>query len=151
MTPQKTDSDLPVSVQESLAEVWVGSGLFRVGGTEYSSVCVGPFEEGCHYLLSPPYFGLRSNNREGTQSRPSTENWIKDLLSISEVIQSCLTLCHPMDSSLPGSSVHGIFQTTILECAAISLEQDPVSPSVSLSHQESSISLLSFSIRGQTG
>ena len=29
-------------------------------------------------------------------------------------------------------------------------EQDPVSPSVSLSHQEASISLLSFSIRGQT-
>ena len=28
--------------------------------------------------------------------------------------------------------------------------QDPVSPSVSLSHQEASISLLSFSIRGQT-
>ena len=83
MTPQKTDSDLPVSVQESLAEVWVGSGLFRVGGTEYSSVCVGPFEEGCHYLLSPPYFGLRSNNREGTQSHPSTENWIKDLLSMA--------------------------------------------------------------------
>ena len=31
MTPQKTDPDLPVSVQESLAEVWVGSDLFRVG------------------------------------------------------------------------------------------------------------------------
>ena len=32
--------------------------------------------------LPPPEFGLRSNNREGTQPRPSTENWIKDLLSI---------------------------------------------------------------------
>ena len=31
------------------------------------------------------------------------------------VIQSCLTLCNPMDSSLPGSSVHGIFQARILE------------------------------------
>ena len=28
----------------------------------------------------------------------------------SEVTQSCLTLCDPMDCSLPGSSVHGIFQ-----------------------------------------
>ena len=26
----------------------------------------------------------------------------------SEVVQSCLTLCDPMDHSLPGSSVHGI-------------------------------------------
>jgi len=29
--------------------------------------------------------------------------------SESEVAQSCLTLCDPMDCSLPGSSVHGIF------------------------------------------
>ena len=36
MTPQKTDPDLPVSVQESLAEVWVGSDLFRVGALSVS-------------------------------------------------------------------------------------------------------------------
>ena len=37
------------------------------------------------------------------------------LLSVkwSEVAQSCLTLCDPMDSSLPGSSDHGIFQARI--------------------------------------
>ena len=29
MTPQETDSDLPVSVQESLVEVWVGYGLLQ--------------------------------------------------------------------------------------------------------------------------
>ena len=29
--------------------------------------------------------------------------------------QSCLTLCDPMDCSPPGTSVHGIFQTRILE------------------------------------
>ena len=34
--------------------------------------------------------------------------------------QSCLTLRNPMDSSLPGSSVHGIIQARILECVAIS-------------------------------
>jgi len=33
----------------------------------------------------------------------------------SEVAQSCPTLCNPMDSSLPGSSVHGIFQAIVLE------------------------------------
>ena len=32
-----------------------------------------------------------------------------------KVAQSCLTLCDPMDCSPPGSSVHGIFQTRILE------------------------------------
>ena len=29
MTPQETEPDLPVSVQESLAEVWVNSGLLQ--------------------------------------------------------------------------------------------------------------------------
>ena len=55
------------------------------------------------------------NSREGTQLHPSTEKWIKDLLSMTPPI-----------------------------------EQDPVSPSVSISHQEASISLLSISIRGKT-
>ena len=30
-------------------------------------------------------------------------------------LQECLTLCHPMDCSLPGSPVHGILQAGILE------------------------------------
>ena len=37
----------------------------------------------------------------------------------SEVAQLCLTLCDPMDCSLPGSSVHGIFQARVLEWVAI--------------------------------
>ena len=35
------------------------------------------------------------------------------------VAQSCLTLCDPMDYSLPGSSVHGILRARILEKVAI--------------------------------
>ena len=38
-----------------------------------------------------------------------------------EVAQSCLTLSDPMDCSLPGSSVHGIFQARVLEWGAIIL------------------------------
>ena len=37
----------------------------------------------------------------------------------SEVAQSCPTLHDPMDCSLPGSSVHGIFQARVLEWGAI--------------------------------
>ena len=37
----------------------------------------------------------------------------------SEVAQSCPTLCDPMDCSLPGSPVHGIFQARVLEWGAI--------------------------------
>ena len=39
--------------------------------------------------------------------------------SESEVAQLCLTLLDPMDCSLPGSSIHGIFQARVLEWGAI--------------------------------
>ena len=39
--------------------------------------------------------------------------------SESEVAQSCLTPSDPMDCTLPGSSIHGIFQTRVLEWVAI--------------------------------
>ena len=43
--------------------------------------------------------------------------------SESEVTQSCLTLSDPMDCSLPGSSVHGIFQARVLEWSAIAFSE----------------------------
>ena len=43
--------------------------------------------------------------------------------SESEVAQSCPTLRDPMDCSLPGSSVHRIFQARVLEWVAISLSR----------------------------
>ena len=42
-----------------------------------------------------------------------------EVKSESEVAQSCLTLCDPMDCSLPDSSTHGIFQARVLEWVAI--------------------------------
>ena len=50
---------------------------------------------------------------------------LQDLLeSESEVTQSCLTLCDLMDCSLPGSSVHGIFQVRVLEWVATSFSRE---------------------------
>ena len=46
--------------------------------------------------------------------------------SESEVAQSCLTLSDPMDCSLPGSSVHGIFQARVLEWGAVAFSSDYV-------------------------
>ena len=44
---------------------------------------------------------------------------MRERKSESEVAQSCLTLSDPMDCSLPGSSVHRIFQVRVLEWVAI--------------------------------
>ena len=50
----------------------------------------------------------------------------------SEVAQSCLTLSDPMDCSLPGSSVHGIFQARVLKWVAIALSAETPEQGVSM-------------------
>ena len=57
-------------------------------------------------------------------SNSKETKWEKE----SEVSQSCPTLCDPMDCSLPGSSVHGIFQTRILEWVATSFSRGSSQP-----------------------
>ena len=50
------------------------------------------------------------------------------LTNESEVAQSCPTLCNPMDYSLPGFSVHGIFQARVPEWVAISFSRGSSRP-----------------------
>ena len=57
--------------------------------------------EGCHFLLQ----GMKVKSER-------------------EVTQSCLTLRDPMDCSLPGSSVRGIFQARVLEWGTIAFSKD---------------------------
>ena len=54
-----------------------------------------------------------------TEEFHSTTSWI----AFHECAQSCPALCNPMDYSLSGSSVHGIFQIRILEWVAISFSR----------------------------
>ena len=48
----------------------------------------------------------------------------------SKVAQSFPTICYPMDSSLPGSSVRGILQARVLEWVAISFSRDLPNPGI---------------------
>ena len=59
---------------------------------------------------------------------PGGLDGVKILESESEVAQLCLTLCDPMDCSLLDSSVHGIFQTRVLEWVAISFSRGSSPP-----------------------
>ena len=52
--------------------------------------------------------------------------------SESEVAQSCPTPRDPSDCSLPGSSVHGIFQARVLEWGAIAFSESYI-------HQENTV------------
>ena len=107
---------MPVSVQESLTEEWVGDGLCGLGALSVALHAWDLLKEVAIIFITSTIVWPQVNNREVTQLHPSTENCIKDLLNMA-----------PRPS-----------------------EQDLISPSVSLSHQEASISLLPFSIRRQT-
>ena len=72
--------------------------LSRVGTMQTQSV--GPPFWFCHLVNSKPF---------GSQS-----GYVLCL-----VAQSCLTLCNPMDCSMPGSSIHGILQARTLEWVAM--------------------------------
>jgi len=54
--------------------------------------------------------------------------WEKIIANESEVAQSCPTLCDPMDCSLQGSPVYGIFQARVLEWVAISFSRGSSQP-----------------------
>ena len=67
-----------------------------------------------------------SKHRTGPHSMPleslSQSSW---QLGSAVLTQSCLTLCNPVDYTLPGSSVYGVFQARVLEQVAISDLPDP--------------------------
>ena len=61
------------------------------------------------------------NNLFNTNSTYVSYMTVQELKSYKiSVLKSCPTLCDPMNCSLPGSSVHGIFQARIREWVAIS-------------------------------
>ena len=60
------------------------------------------------------------------------KNYILYIYIESEVAQSCLTLCDPVDSSLQDSSIHGILKATVLEWVAISSPGDLPDPRIEL-------------------
>ena len=77
--------------------------------------------------MAPPIPWLLLERSPDTSSNkrwnliPSPKTWVGDFLAVcvcAELLQ-CLTLCDPMDHSLPGSSVHWILQARILESVAM--------------------------------
>ena len=67
---------------------------------------------------APPSLGF--SRQEHWSGLPFPSQCIK-VKSESEVVQSCPTPSDPMDCSLPGSSVRGIFQARVLEWGAIAI------------------------------
>ena len=67
-TPQETDPDLPVSVQESAVKALASGACCRVRGTESGSVCTGPFEGGRHCLHHPTTVWSQAKQQGGNRA-----------------------------------------------------------------------------------
>ena len=91
-------------LQESLAEAWVGGGLLQVWGQSAAVCAWNLLKELAIVFITSTIVWPQVKPQGGNRARPSTENWIKDLLNMAPPIRT-----------------------------------DPVSLSVSFSHQESFI------------
>ena len=72
--------------------------------------------------VSGPKVSIRLETRS-----PVGRAWVR-----AKSLQLCLTLCNPIYCSLPGSSVHGIFQARILEWVAMPSPRDLPDPGIEL-------------------
>ena len=84
------------------------------------------WREGREQMPLAPAVLVLSSLRLPVMSDRNLKNAARNVLSLeyqseseSEVVQLCPTLRDPMDCSLPGSSIHGIFQARVLEWVAI--------------------------------
>ena len=75
-------------------------------------------------MLRNQTYPLQSKNLSPlTPSFGLTTRHVESLVPCGLVTKSCLTLANSMDYTPPGSSLHGIFQASILECIAISFSR----------------------------
>ena len=75
---------------------------------------------------APPSLGFSRQEHWTTPVVHSSCHYLLQCMKVkseSEVAQSCPTLSDPMDHSLPGSSVHGIFQARVLEWGAFACSE----------------------------
>ena len=112
------------------AEQTVNSILFMIFYSDYARVCCAKRQDfEWQHVKRAAGTGNRKN---GSLRFVSETSW--SLLSSAYVdvyvlvAQLCPTLCHPMDCSPPGSSVHGILQARTLEWVAIPLSRGSSQP-----------------------
>ena len=98
MAPQETDPDLPVSIQDSPAEAWVGGVAVHAWDL---------LKEVTIIFITSTIVWPQVNSREGTQIHPSTENLIKDLLSMGPPIRTKPSF--PLSHYLPLGRFHKPF------------------------------------------
>ena len=88
----------------------------------------GRLDSGRTRALSCGFQEDQQDREQVQQTGPFALRRLWELLSAvaAKSLQSCPTLCDPIDGSLPGSPIHGIFQARVLEWGAIAFSRDSV-------------------------
>ena len=104
VTSQKTDPDLlrhPGISSRSMGQQWIAAGSQAVNAAVPAWDLL---KEVTIIFITSTIVWPQVNSREGTQLHPSTENWIKDLLSMALPIRTRPSF--PLSQSLPSGSFH---------------------------------------------
>ena len=124
---QESDSNFGMSQSVSRCQPWGAAGgsmLCPTGIADAKSPGWGWFKQAWGEKQSRRAEQTGARTDELAEGRADLTAWGRNLTcKESEVTQDCPTLCEPMDCSLPGSSIHGIFQARILEWVAISFSR----------------------------
>ena len=83
---------------------YIGLGKQTLGGHKQNLVCTRTQEEVAIIFITSTIIWLQINNREGTQLHPSTENWVKDFLSMAQPMRTRTSF--PLSQSLPSGSIN---------------------------------------------
>ena len=123
-----------IFIKQMIIHVW----LWTVASVHYDSNLPNVYPNTEHQVFSSPENLGAYSSAQGllrcTYKAPLTLQsrvWTMVLwhcMYVCEVAQLCPTLFDPMDCSLPGSSVHGIFQAIVLEWIAISFSRGSSQP-----------------------
>ena len=73
-------------------------GIFQARGLDWGAIAFSDYLPYFHHNFS------QVNNREGTQLHPSTENWVKDFLSMAQPMRTRTSF--PLSQSLPSGSIN---------------------------------------------
>ena len=113
MTPQTVACQVPLSIGFSRQEYWSGlhaplEGIFLTQGSNSCLLCLLPWQEGSLPLAPPGKPRLNYPPILMLLPAPRLQVFVKLKGSVAaKSLQSCPTLCDPIDSSLPGSPPMG--------------------------------------------
>ena len=90
------------------------------GSSAFSKISLNIWKFTVHILLTPQFKSINSSVLSFLYNPTLTSIHVVAAVAAAKSLQSCPTLCYPMDSSPPGYSVHRSLQARILEWVAIS-------------------------------